>query len=332
MKKSSLQDMKTHNRKLLLQTFLQENVISRIELARKSGLSPSTVTSLVGELISEGIVAESAVHMPTPGRSRTGLSICGDSGAVAVVSIGRSGTVIYLYDMMLREKGRKTAAETLLSGNELLSAVCFCVSEFREEGLLPEGKISGFGLLYDGDVRPSDCSVIYSTGFSSEPISFKNALFTEFHVPVTEGTSESITLLNSVPVKVRENENYACVSVTEDMILAGVMIEGRPVRMRNGNFCDLMPAAEAFGEDGTGKTLLCRFAGTVNFLCTIFPISVVFVQGGENLCRGWKKAADEFLKNTLKCRYRLRFEEISGLSPDARSGLAEIVRTKALLA
>ena len=174
--------------------------------------------------------------MPTPGRSRTGLSICGDSGAVAVVSIGRSGTVICLYDMMLREKGRKTASEILLNGNELLSAVCLCMNEFREEG------------------------------------------------------------------------------------------------MRNGNFCDLMPAAEAFGEDGTGKTLLCRFAGTVNFLCTIFPISVVFVQGGENLCRGWKKAADEFLENTLKCRYRLRFEEISGLNPDARSSLAEIVRTKALLA
>ena len=102
MKKSSLRTVKEKNRRLILRALLAEGGLSRIELAKQTGLSPSTITALVGELLAEGVVQESGLRAATAGRSRAGLTICPDYGRVVVVDIGRSHAVLYLYDMALQ--------------------------------------------------------------------------------------------------------------------------------------------------------------------------------------------------------------------------------------
>ena len=89
MKKSSLRTVKEKNRRLILRALLTEGGLSRIELAKQTGLSPSTITALVGELLAEGVVQESGLRAATAGRSRAGLTICPDYGRVVVVDIGR---------------------------------------------------------------------------------------------------------------------------------------------------------------------------------------------------------------------------------------------------
>lgn len=93
MKKSSLRTVKEKNRRLILRALLTEGGLSRIELAKQTGLSPSTITALVGELLAEGVVQESGLRAATAGRSRAGLTICPDYGRVVVVDIGRSHAV-----------------------------------------------------------------------------------------------------------------------------------------------------------------------------------------------------------------------------------------------
>ena len=61
MKKSSLRTVKEKNRRLILRALLTEGGLSRIELAKQTGLSPSTITALVGELLAEGIVQENGL-------------------------------------------------------------------------------------------------------------------------------------------------------------------------------------------------------------------------------------------------------------------------------
>ena len=62
MKKSGLQDMKKQNRRVLLQTVLEHESLSRIEIANLTELSPSTVSGLVSELLEEGLLVESGSH------------------------------------------------------------------------------------------------------------------------------------------------------------------------------------------------------------------------------------------------------------------------------
>ena len=56
MKKSSLRTVKEKNRRLILRALLTEDGLSRIELAKKTGLSPSTITAL-GVVPLEGVIA-----------------------------------------------------------------------------------------------------------------------------------------------------------------------------------------------------------------------------------------------------------------------------------
>ena len=168
MKKTGLKEMKRRNREMLIRTILEKGGLSRIELAHETQLSPSTVSALVGELLEEGILAESGQRAITAGRSRTALDINTEYGCIAVVNIGRKGASLDLFDMCLNRCNGKVLSESYLSGNELLVAITAAVFELFDSASLHAGKVAGFGLLFQEDMKASEFNVMYSTGFSSE--------------------------------------------------------------------------------------------------------------------------------------------------------------------
>ena len=52
------EDARRHHRSLLLQQLFREGPASRADLARSSGLTRVTVSDLVGEMLTEGLLAE----------------------------------------------------------------------------------------------------------------------------------------------------------------------------------------------------------------------------------------------------------------------------------
>ena len=58
MGKKGLKDIKNQNTNLVMQQIMQARSISRIELAQETGLSPSTVSSIVADLLGKGVIVE----------------------------------------------------------------------------------------------------------------------------------------------------------------------------------------------------------------------------------------------------------------------------------
>ena len=54
MQKRGLKDIKRQNRHVILQTVLDNKKLSRVEIAQKTELAPSTVSTLVAEMIEQG--------------------------------------------------------------------------------------------------------------------------------------------------------------------------------------------------------------------------------------------------------------------------------------
>ena len=156
MKKSSLRTVKEKNRRLILRALLTEGGLSRIELAKQTGLSPSTITALVGELLAEGVVQESGLRAATAGRSRAGLTICPDYGRVVVVDIGRSHAVLYLYDMALQCVFRTVLPDHGGDGNELLTSISDAIFQGFSMEELHAGKMKSIGLLFQDDTQISE--------------------------------------------------------------------------------------------------------------------------------------------------------------------------------
>jgi predicted NBD/HSP70 family sugar kinase len=122
--------VKAINRKVLLRLLRDEPGSSRAALAERSGLTKSTVSLLVKEMISEGWLAEDDVAVtgslgrrPTPLRmDGRGLALIGaDLGAdtIRIVRVSLQGNVLESCDVALRDRAPEAACHQLV---ELVTA------------------------------------------------------------------------------------------------------------------------------------------------------------------------------------------------------------------
>jgi len=227
MKKATLQDMKKDNRRLITQTIMDHENLSRIEISQLSGLSPSTVSSLVSELLNDTILIETGESASTGGRKRIGLSINQDYASITIVDVKRTGAVMRLFDMQLTEQGSKVLADHYISGNDLLISITAAIFEFKAEGCIQSGKLAGIGLLFQEDMTESEFNVMYSTSLSSASISLKDALFTQFHTPVIDEYSQSYSMVQpTVNEEITAYKNSAFIHIGQ-RVLASITIEGK---------------------------------------------------------------------------------------------------------
>src|SRR4051795_8534197 len=93
----SLESLRSRNRLRVLETVQQRGAVSRVDIIRTTGLSRTTVSSLVAELLSEGVLSERAeraeplVPSPGGGRPATLLALNPDGGGVLGVHLGHDG-------------------------------------------------------------------------------------------------------------------------------------------------------------------------------------------------------------------------------------------------
>lgn len=88
----SLEGLRATNRASLLALLETESTLSRAQLMRRTGLSRSTVSSLVSDLIDEGLVQEQEIRRETPagrrGRPPVMLRLTEPSGVVVGIDVG----------------------------------------------------------------------------------------------------------------------------------------------------------------------------------------------------------------------------------------------------
>ncbi|MDM8529016.1 ROK family transcriptional regulator [Anaerolineales bacterium HSG24] len=78
-KKATREQTKQHNKQLVLNTIYGQDRISRVEVARLTSLTRTTVSSVVSELMDEGLVAEVGVGPSAGGKPPILLSVVDDS-------------------------------------------------------------------------------------------------------------------------------------------------------------------------------------------------------------------------------------------------------------
>ncbi len=90
MKKATRQQTKTHNNRLILKTIYDNRQISRADIARLTGLTRTTVSDVVSELMQEGLVAEVAVGPSAGGKPPILLSVVDDSRYLIGIDLANS--------------------------------------------------------------------------------------------------------------------------------------------------------------------------------------------------------------------------------------------------
>jgi predicted NBD/HSP70 family sugar kinase len=86
-------NIKAHNLRAVLLTLLQQGPTSRVRLAQLTGLSSTTITNLIAELLEQGIVAETGKEGPVPATASDSQNSNGHTGA-ARTGAGRPPTLV----------------------------------------------------------------------------------------------------------------------------------------------------------------------------------------------------------------------------------------------
>ncbi len=100
LKKSSIKVVKRKNTSMLLRYIHSEKNLSRAELKRLTGLSPTTVSTLVDELIEEGLVKETGIlETKSSGRKAVSLEINPSGRHFVGIEIDGEKIVVDVYDL-----------------------------------------------------------------------------------------------------------------------------------------------------------------------------------------------------------------------------------------
>jgi len=110
IKKSSIKVVKRKNTSMLLRYIHSKENLSRAELKRLTGLSPTTVSTLVDELIEEGLVKETGIlETKSSGRKAVSLEINPSGRHFAGVEIDGEKIAVDIYDLQFNPVVHKDA-------------------------------------------------------------------------------------------------------------------------------------------------------------------------------------------------------------------------------
>jgi predicted NBD/HSP70 family sugar kinase len=161
--KMDQETLKKLNRQFILNHIRKYTEISRVDLARYTELSPTTVSTIIAELVAKKLVTELRVGESSGGRKPLMLGINPNARYVAGIILNQKGadfSVVNMnYETVYREhaahkiEGSAEVQEFLINGIEKLLSCC---SDIKDD-------ICGFGISVPGVIDHENGKVLYSS-------------------------------------------------------------------------------------------------------------------------------------------------------------------------
>jgi predicted NBD/HSP70 family sugar kinase len=156
----SLGSLRDHNRRRVVEELQHRGTASRADLARFTGLSRSTISSLVGELQDSGLVVETATAPEGDGGRAHGqgrppvlLTLDRRAGAIVGIDFGHADVRVAVADLsrtILAERQRDMDVDH--AGLSALDAAAELVVEALEESEAPRDRVLAAGMGLSGPV------------------------------------------------------------------------------------------------------------------------------------------------------------------------------------
>ncbi|MFD6066867.1 MULTISPECIES: ROK family protein [Amycolatopsis] len=163
-KRTTVRDLRRHNRSLLLSKLYFDGPLSRHELSGLTGLSAATVSNVTAELGEERLIIEAGLVESDGGRPRVLLRVDPAYGHVAGVDIGETGVKVELFDLTMNRLA--TVEHPLASRRpDAAAAVTQVASGLREvitEAGIDEATVLGVGVGVPGTVEQGEALRVHA--------------------------------------------------------------------------------------------------------------------------------------------------------------------------
>jgi predicted NBD/HSP70 family sugar kinase len=218
------------NRDIVLELIRSRQPVARSDLARASGLQPSTVSAIVEQLLQENWVTEGAIAKRPRGRRPTLLSL-NDELVILAADIRPSQAILALIDL----NGRFLAREVvpLVSEPErALDKIAQSMETMR--GHHRDRSFEGIGLSMPGRVDPESQRLVLAPNLKWGDYDIKKSLEEKMRLPVELANAANASLLSELwSGKLDGVRNAVLVTVSEG-IGAAILANGQIITSRGG--------------------------------------------------------------------------------------------------
>jgi predicted NBD/HSP70 family sugar kinase len=149
--------VRAQHRGLLLRLIWRERLISRADLSRRTGLSRSSISAIVSDLLGTGLVRETGAGSSSGGRRPILLGF--DDGAMAIVGVdmGATHVAVAVTDLRAQVKAWRSESCAVREDPErALTLMCELIDSALAEAQVEKGQLLGIGLAAPSPVEPDD--------------------------------------------------------------------------------------------------------------------------------------------------------------------------------
>lgn len=178
--------MRAQNSGLLVQMIWSERLISRVEISRRTGLSPSTVSLIVNQLTEAGLVREVGTTTSARGRRPTQLSFCDDVFNIVGVELGIRHVAVAITDLRGQVKAFHSHRLDMRKGPAgALELMRTLINDAVKEARVPRRKLMGIGVAVPCPVNQAAPGVLSERVYPTwADFDLQKALEKYFKLPV----------------------------------------------------------------------------------------------------------------------------------------------------
>lgn len=256
--------MREVNRSIIYDLIRQSGDISRTDLARASSLTKPTVSTIVEELLAEGIVSEVGFSKsePTGGRRARLLRFNPDASAYVGVRFGVKSTSVILANG-LGEVTEQREIPTIVGDPERAIAAAREVErELLKAHGIPEKRVQFVGVAVGGLVELSTGSIILSPNLDwKEKVPLRDLVSQAFGAPaVVFNVTEAAAVAEARHGAARDKKNFVWVYAGTG-IGSAIVADGQNFRGSSGfageiGFCRMSAGGPVLEEIASGRVIV----------------------------------------------------------------------------
>lgn len=218
------------NRDVILELIRTKQPVSRADLTRLSGLQPSTVSAIVGQLIQEQWITETGVVAKVRGRPSVLLSLNADL-IIAVADIRPTHATAAIVDLPGRFLVRETiplGKDPVRGSNQLIQLLMRLIQQF------PKKCCEGIGISVPGRVDPTTQRLTFSPNLPWSNFDLKQSIEKQIPLQVEMDNAANACLLSELWFGRMDGIRTAVLITISEGIGSAVLANGQMVTGRHG--------------------------------------------------------------------------------------------------
>ena len=186
MAAKSSKDIRNESRFMVLRTVYARHTVTRAQISAETGLSPATVTTLVGELVEEGVLREAGQVSSQGGRPTATFQANPGRGALLAVDVAETYVRVDLFDISLArlDQQRVELAPGAQSITTIAEHIRDCTDALLARHHELHGEVLGAGVSLPGQVDPVRGVDVFAPNWGWHEVPLMAALEQAVPVPV----------------------------------------------------------------------------------------------------------------------------------------------------